>query len=102
MFECDRLKSLTTDCSFVSSAGETCQPLSVTVVTFGAFARSVMACDPAASTDATTTTASRAGNISLLRMLLLLVCGPDGAGPTPETTVELELQPASQAGFNWI
>src|SRR5690349_1551960 len=87
MFGCVLLKVETTDCSFVSSAGETCQPFSVTVVTFcafGAAARSVMACDPAATTDATRTTASRAGTISLLRMLPPPRLRPGRARPTPD------------------
>src|SRR4029078_2153124 len=94
------LKSLTTFWSLVSSAGETCQPFNVTVVTFGAAARSVMACDPAASTDATTTTASRAGNISLLRMLspprLLTPVAPE---QTPSSVLGALLHPPFQKGI---
>src|SRR6185312_11438614 len=95
------LKSLTTFWSLVSSAGETCQPFNVTVVTFGAAARSVMACDPAARTDATRTTVSRAGTISLLRMLpppRLLT--PDEPEPTPRFVPGALLHPPFQKGIH--
>src|SRR5215831_3790282 len=108
MFGWVRSKSATTFESFVSSAGETCHPFNVTVPegAAGAFERSVLACDPAASTDATRTTASRAGTISLLRMLPPPRCDLDLPGqppqfgalaPTPIASgIQMDLDPCSQ------
>jgi hypothetical protein len=99
MFGCDLSNAAITSFSRSSSTFAPTQPFNDTVVTCDAVARSVLACDPAAST-AASTTASKAGNISRFLMLPSSFVALDRRQGRPqELPPELRSIPPLQAGF---